>query len=193
MPFPDPVSLTSLWMPIVVSAVLVFLASFVTHTLLTYHMTDYRKLPAEDEVMDALRKFNLPPGDYLAPNPGSMANMRTKEFQEKHKRGPVFMATVFPSGITGMGAQLAQWFVFCLVVSLFAGYLASRFVPPGAEYLRVSQLASTTAFLGYTLARWSDVIWYRKSVSAALKATFDGIIYGLLTGGTFGWYWTRMM
>jgi hypothetical protein len=178
-------------MPIVVSAVVVFFASFVTHTLLSYHWSDYRKLPAEDDVMDALRRFNLPTGDFMVPNPQSTAHMKSKEFQEKVTRGPVFVATMFPNGQPGMGGQLAQWFVFCLVVSLFAGYLASRALAMGAEYLAVSQIASTTAFAGYVLARWSDVIWYRRSVSTAVKYTVDGLIYGLLTGGVFGWLWPR--
>ena len=183
------VPLTSLWLPIVLSAVIVFLASFVTHMVLTYHWTDFRKLPAEDEVMEALRRFKLPEGDFMVPHPQNAAAMKSKEFQEKLARGPVFIATVFKSGQQGMGAQLAQWFVFCLVVSLFAGYLTSRAVAAGAEYLDVSQIASTTAFIGYAMARWSDVIWYRRSVPAALKATFDGLLYGLLTGGAFGWLW----
>jgi len=185
----DPVSLTSLWLPIVVSAVLVFLASFITHMVLTHHHSDFGKLPAEDEVMDALRRFNLPQGDFMVPRPDSIKAMGSREFQEKLARGPVFIATVFPNGQRGMGAQLAQWFGFCLVVSIFAGYMASRALGPGAEYLRVSQMASTTAFLGYVMAKWSDVIWYRRSMSAAMKTTIDGVIYGLLTGGVFGWLW----
>jgi hypothetical protein len=139
-------------------------------------------------VMDALRRFNIPPGDYMVPRPGGPADMRSKEFQDKFKRGPVFTATFMKSEMS-MGPQLAQWFVFCLVVSLFAGYLASRSLPPGVQYLRVSQIASTTAFLGYAMARWSDSIWYRRSIGTQLRSTIDGILYGLLTGGVFGWLW----
>ena len=183
------VSLTSLWMPILLSAVLVFLASFVTHMVLTYHQSDFGKLSAEDDVMDALRRFNLPPGDFMVPRPDNLKALNSKAYQEKLARGPVFIATVFPNGQSGMGRQLAQWFVFCLVVSVFAGYMASRTLGPGAEYLQVSQVASTTAFLGYVVAKWSDVIWYRRSASAALKTTLDGLVYGLMTGGAFGWLW----
>jgi hypothetical protein len=185
------VSLTSLWLPIVLSAVVVFLASFVIHMALRYHMTDFRRMPQEDDVMDALRRFNLPPGDYMTPHPQSMAHIRSKEFQERQKRGPVFTMTVLPTGDFSMAPQMVQWFVFCLVVSLFAGYIASRGVPPGAEYLRVSQMASTTAFLGYVMGQWSTVIWYRKSVMTTLKNTLDALIFGLLTGGVFGWLWPK--
>ena len=185
------VSLASLWLPIVLSAATVFLASFVTHMVLTYHHSDFRKLPAEDDVMEALRRFNLPQGDYMVPHPQNPAAMKSKEFQDKLNRGPVFIATIFRNGQQGMGAQLGKWFVFCLVVSLFAGYMASRSLEIGAPYLRVSQIASTTAFLGYVMAQWGDVIWYRRAVSTVLKATADGLLYGLLTGGMFGWLWPR--
>jgi hypothetical protein len=187
----DMVPLTSLWLPVIVAAVLVFIASSVIHMVLRYHQGDYQKLPEEAKVMEALRPFNIPPGDYVMPYCSSPAEMKTPEFQEKWKRGPVLMTTVWRTGHMAMGAQLVQWFIFCVAVSLFAGYVASRALPPGAEYLRVSQMASTTAFLGYAMAQWSNVIWYKKNVMATLKSTFDGVIYGLITGGAFGWLWPR--
>lgn len=187
------VSLTSLWTPIVLSAVAVFLLSFVTHMALSYHRSDYKKVPSEDELMDALRRFNVPPGDYMVPRPANMQDMRSKEFEEKWKRGPVFFGTFMPAGQMGMGTQLLQWFVYCLVVSTFCAYLASRTLPAGIEYLQVSQIVSTIAFLSYTMARWADVVWYRRSVSTALKYTFDGLLYGFTTGGIFGWYWGTLV
>jgi hypothetical protein len=185
------VSLSSLVLPIGLSAVFVFLASFLMHMVLPHHRSDFKKLPSEPDVMDALRKFNIPPGDYMTPKPASMADMRSQAYLDKMNRGPVMITTVLPTGVRGMGAQLAQWFVFCLVVSIFAGYLASRALPAGAEYLRVSQIASTTAFMGYILAQWSQVVWYRKSVSATVKSTIDALLYGLITGGTLGWLWPK--
>jgi hypothetical protein len=183
------VSLSSLWLPILLSAVVVFFASFVTHMVLKYHWSDLRKLPAEDDVMEALRRFNLPPGDYIVPHAVDAKAMHAPEFIEKLGKGPVMTATVWKNGPHAMGGQLARWFAFCAVVSLFAGYLASRTLGVGAEYLAVSQVTSTTAFLGYSMARWADVIWYKRAASTAIKYTTDGVIYGLLTGGVFGWLW----
>ena len=185
------VSLTSLWLPIVLSAVVVFLLSFLVHMVLPFHRKDFQKLPHEDEILDALRRHNIPPGDYLAPNGGGPEAMKDKAFVAKFERGPVFMATFMRPGPMTMGPQLAQWFGFCVVVSLFAGYVTSRALGPGAEYLRVSQMASTTAFLGYVMAKWSDVIWYKKSAATQVRATIDGIVYGLFTGGVFGWLWPK--
>lgn len=183
------VSLAALWLPILVSAIVVFVASSIIHMLLGYHAGDYRAVPSEDKVMDALRPFNIPPGDYVMPRPASAAAMKDPAYIEKHKRGPVGMLTVFPSGDMGMGRQLGGWFVFCLVVGLFAGYLTSRALPPGARYLDVHQFAGTVAFIGYSLALWEMTIWYRRDWKSTMKSTFDGLIYALLTGGVFGWLW----
>lgn len=185
------VSLTSLWVPVLLSAVVVFFASFLVHMVLPFHRSDFKKLPAQDDVMDALRKFNIPPGDYMVPKAGGPSDLRSKEFQEKYSRGPVFVATFMKSGPMTMGPQLIQWFVFCVVVSLFAGYLASRALGPGTEYLKVSQIVSTTAFLGYVMAHWADAIWYKRSVPTLIKSTIDGLFYALLTGGVFGWLWPK--
>jgi len=185
------VPLTSLWLPIVLSAIGVFVASSITHMVLKYHRTDFKGLPAQDEIMDALRKFNIPPGDYLMPFCSDPAEMRSTEFKEKWARGPLMVATFWKPGPMSMGPQLGQWFVFCTVVSLFAAYVTSRALEPGADYLKVSQIASTTAFLGYAMSHWSDAIWYKRSKLTVAKASFDGLIYGLITGGVFGWLWPQ--
>ena len=185
------VPLTELWLPILLSAVAVFIASSIVHTVLPYHRSDYRPVPREDEVMAALRPFAIPPGDYMMPRANGMAEMKTPAFQEKWKKGPIAGITIMPSDHQFMGPTLAKWFAFCLVVSVFAAYIASRALPPGAEYLRVSQVASCTAFASYALGQWPAVIWYRRSVSTALKSTFDALIFGFLTGGMLGWLWPR--
>lgn len=183
------VALTSLWLPTLVAAVLVFLASSLVHMVLPYHKTDYRKLPAEDDVMAALRKFNLQPGDYFFPFAGGSSAMNSPEFKDKWAKGPVAVMTVMPPGLNFMGTQLAMWFVFCAVVSFFAGYVASRTLAPGADYLTVFRVVGTTAFMGYVLGLWQMTIWYKRSVSTTMKSTFDGLLYALLTGGAFGWLW----
>jgi len=183
------VPLTSLWMPILLSAVLVFVASAVIHMVLPYHRSDFSKLPHEEEVMEALRRFNLPSGDYIVPHVANPEAMKSAAYVEKITRGPVMITTVLRNGKVEMGGQLAQWFVFCLVVSVFAGYLSGRALGQGSEYLPVSQFASTTAFLGYAMALWSNTIWYKRNWMSTAKSTVDGLIYGLLTGGVFGWLW----
>jgi hypothetical protein len=185
------VSLTSLWMPMLLSAVLVFFASFLVHMVLPFHHNDFQKLPSEDQVMDALRKFNIPPGDYMTPKPSGPSAMKDPAHLEKMNKGPVAVMTIMPSGPWNMGPQLLQWFIFTVVVSLFAGYLTSRALQPGAPYLEVSRFASTVAFVGYSLAQWPMTIWYKRSIGTTIRGTIDGLFFGLLTGGAFGWLWPR--
>jgi hypothetical protein len=139
--------------------------------------------------MEAMRKAGVKPGDYMMPHCASASPMKDAAFLEKFAKGPVAVVTVMPPGRPAMGAQLAQWFVYCLVVSVFAAYIAGRALQPGAHYLAVFRFAGATAFIGYALALWQDSIWYKKKLSTTIKNTIDGLIYGLLTGGTFGWLW----
>jgi hypothetical protein len=183
--------LLSLWMPILLSAVIVFVVSSIIHMLTPWHKGDYPKVPDEDKVMDALRPFNLPPADYMMPRPASMADMNSPEFLEKRKKGPVMMFTVFPSGPVSMGSSLLGWFVYSVVIGAFAGYLASRTVPVGAPYLRVFRVVGTTAFLGYAGALAQMSIWYRRAWGTTIRSTIDGLVYAMLTAGTFGWLWPR--
>ena len=184
------VAVTSLWLPILVSAVIVFLASFVLHMVLPLHRNDWRKLAAEDEVMAALGRFNITPGDYAMPCGGATA-MKDPAFQAKLKRGPVAFFTVLPAGQFSMGSNLAQWFVFIVVVGIFSGYMAGAALPRGAEYLEVFRFAGTMAFTAYVLGFYPQSIWYKRAWSTQLKNTLDGLIYALLTAGTFGWLWPR--
>src|SRR5262245_29186068 len=183
--------LGSLWLPIVLSAVLVFVVSSIIHMMTPWHKGDYRRLPDEDKVMDALRAFAIPPGDYMVPRPASMEDMRSPEFAEKMKKGPVMVLTVIPSGLPSMTSNLIGWFVYSLVVGVFAAYVAGRALPAGAPYLAVFRLAGTTAFAGYALALWQFSIWYHRSVATTARSTVDGLVYALLTAGTFGWLWPR--
>ena len=183
------VSIASLWLPILVAAVLVFFASFILHMVLPFHRSDYRPVPSEDAVMDALRPFNVAPGDYMVPCPRGPQALRSPDFIAKINKGPVLMMTVRPSGMTGMSRQLATWFVFCVIVGILSAYVTSRALPAGAPYLEVFRFSGTVAFIGYCVAQWENTIWYSRPWRRTAKETVDGLIYGLLTGGAFGWLW----
>jgi hypothetical protein len=182
-------ALGALLVPIVLSAVIVFVASSIIHMALPWHKNDYPKLPNEERVREALRPLAIPPGDYMVPRAASMQDMKSAEFTAKMNEGPVMVVTVMPNGPWAMGKNLAQWFVYSVVVGVFAAYVAGRALPPGAPYLRVFQLVGVTAFMGYALALWQLSIWYRRDWMTTIKSNVDGLIYGLLTAGTFGWLW----
>lgn len=183
------VSITSLWLPILLSAVFVFALSSVIHMFLTYHRSDIAGVPQEDQAMSALRGLGIPPGDYVMPHAGSAAAMKSPEYQEKLGKGPVAFITVLPNGPLNMGRSLAQWFGYCVVVSLFAAYVTSRAVDPGDPYLTVFRFAGVMAFTGYGLALLQNSIWWGRKWSATLKSVFDALLYSLVTAGTFGWLW----
>jgi len=183
--------MTSLWLPVVLSAVIVFVVSAIIHMVLPYHRNDLRKAPKEDELMDALRRLDIPPGDYLVPHSGSMEGMKKPEFIEKMKKGPIALLTVAPGAAPSMGPNLALWFLYSLLVSVFAGYITGRALGPGASYLAVFRFVGTTAFMGYSFALLQSSIWYKRSWVTTLKSVFDGFLYGLFTAGTFGWLWPR--
>jgi hypothetical protein len=183
-------ALSALWLPILVSAVLVFVASSLIHMASPWHRGDFPRLSNEDQVLEALRPLSLPMGDYMMPRPSSRAEMTSPAFQEKFRRGPVVMMTVMPSEMS-MGRNLALWFVYCVAVGVCAAYIAGRALPPGTPYLRVFRFAGATAFIGYTLALWQLSIWYRRAWATTIKANVDGLIYACLTAGAFGWLWPR--
>jgi hypothetical protein len=185
------VSLLSLWLPILLSAVFVFLASSVIHMAPLWHKSDYPKMAREADVLAALRPLGIPPGDYFIPRACGMKDMKSPEFMQKMQQGPVALLTVMPNGPINMGRNLVQWFAFLLVVGVFVGYIASRTLALGTSYRHVFQIVGATTFIAYALALCELSIWYRRSWSLTLKGSLDGLIYALLTAGTFGWLWPR--
>ena len=185
------VSILALWLPILVAAIFVFAASSVIHMFLPYHRKDFKQVPREDDVMADLRTYGIPPGDYVIPYAGGDPEvMKSEDFKQKAADGPVAFMTVLPSDDPfAMGAQLTQWFLYCLLVSLFAGYIAGQALGPGAEYLKVFQFSGATAFAGYGLAQMQGSIWFGRAWSTTIKNLIDALIYAMLTAGAFGWLW----
>ena len=88
-----------------------------------------------------------------------------------------------------MGGQLGQWFLYSVVVGVFAAYIAGHALGPGAHYLAVFRFVGATAFMCYTVAGWQASIWYKRAWSTTLKNTLDGLVYACFTAGIFGWLW----
>ncbi len=183
-------ALLDLWLPILLSAVFVFLASTIIHMLLPIHKGDYKPLPGEADLTAAMRGQQLQPGDYMFPHCGSMKEVGTPEMIEKFTQGPVGFLTVIPSGPPTMGKSLVQWFLFSILISIFAGYIATLGgLAAGSPYMDVFRITGTVAILGYGISNFTNSIWKGVSWGVSLKFLFDGVIYGLVTAGTFGWLW----
>jgi hypothetical protein len=185
------VSLVSLWLPVAVSAVVVFLASWIVHMFLPHHRADFSKLPQEDAVLDALRPLNIPSGQYLAPYANTAAQMKQPEYIEKRKRGPAMFLTLMAGPDTGMGKSLLQWFVYLLIISSFTAYLAGDTLAVGTPYPAVFKFVAIASLMAYALGHVHQFIWFRQSWRATGNYLLDGLIYSLLTAGVFGWLWPR--
>ncbi len=184
------VFLTTLWLPIVLSAIIVFIASSIMHMVLPYHRSDYKQLPEEDKLLAALRGAGLQRGLYMFPF-GTHKDMKSPTMIEKYKQGPVGMLTVFPSGPPVIPKFMGLWFVYCLIIGFFVAYLTWHTVAFGAQYRVVFRVAGTAGFMAYGLGLLSNGIWKGQPWGMVLKEVMDGLIYGLLTAGTFGWLWPR--
>ena len=185
------VSLTSLVVPIFLSAVIVFVASFVLHMVLPFHKSDIRRLPKEHEstLLEAVRRMSLSSGDYGAPHPGSPAGMKDPDFVSRMTKGPIVLMTVTPGQAPSMAPNLAQWFVLVVIVNFFAAYVASRAVAPASDYLTVFRFVGTTTFMGYSLGVIQESIWYKRRWGRTMMTVVDGLVYALLAAGVFGWLW----
>lgn len=183
------VSLLALWMPIVLAAVVVFFVSSFLHMVLTYHRADYKQLPGEGAKLDLLR--GLAPGLYHFPYCADQKEMQSPEMTKKLEQGPIGQLVILPTGQMKLGKFLGQWFVFCLVVCVFAAYLASRTLPAGTDYLMVFRVVGAAAFMGFGLGQVVDSIWRGVPWSNTARAVADALVYSLLAGGVFGWLWPR--
>jgi hypothetical protein len=184
------VPLPALLLPIVLSAVIVFIASSIMHMLFTYHQSDCHQLHDEEKVLATLRSAGLQRGFYMFPY-GSHKDMKSPAMMEKYKQGPVGMMTVIPSGPPAMPKFLGMWFGYTLIISFFVAYLTGNTLPAGVNYLVVFRVAGTAGFMAYGLGCISNGIWKGQPWGMTFKEVLDGLVYGLLTAGTFGWLWPR--
>lgn len=183
--------LAQLWLPILLSAILVFVASSLIHMVIKWHNPDYLKLANEDDVRAAIRKGNPAPGQYVLPHFSTMNDIKKPEAIQKYTEGPVGFLVLKANGPPAMGLALGLWFLFSLIVSVFVAYLASRTLPVGTPYLRVFRVAGAVSFLAYSAGAAPAAIWMGKPWRSAAKELADGLLYGLVTAGAFGWLWPR--
>jgi len=179
----------SLWIPVLVSTVAVFVVSSIMHMALTYHKADYKGLPNEDAVRDVLGKGSLAPGLYQIPHCADMKSMQKPENLAKFEKGPIAVITVLPNGMPAMPKYLAQWFIFCMFVSFTAAYVARHTLHPGVDGMLVMRITGTVAFTGYGLTHVLDSIWKGQPWSNTGRSLIDGIIYAVTTGATFRLLW----
>ena len=179
----------SLWIPVLVSAVVVFVGSSILHMALKYHKADFKTLSNEGAVRETLAKGGLAPGIYFTPYCAEMKQMKDPAIREKFEKGPVAMLTIYPKGAPDMRKPLGLWFAFSIFVSFVAAYVARHTLHPGANGMQVLRITGTVAFAAYGLSHVSDSIWKGQPWANTVRALVDGAIYAVLTGLTFRLLW----
>ena len=181
----------TLWLPVLVSAVLVWLVSALLHMVLRYHRADYRGLPDEEGAAAALGHGKLAPGVYPIPYCPDARSMKDPAVQGRYARGPVAIVTVMRSGVPNMGVLLTKWFAFCFLVSFIAAYLARHTLAGNPGNIEVMRVTGAVAFVAYGLGDIRDTIWKANPAGNAARAVLDALVYAVVTGGVFLWLWPR--
>jgi hypothetical protein len=178
-------SIMTLWQPILLSAVLTFIAGSVIWMFMPWHKKDWSAVTDEQGARNGLS--GLAPGQYNLPHCTDMSQLEEPEIQQKLKDGPVAFITIVPSGLPAMGGKLGMMFAYNLLVAIVCAYFVSRTAAPGADYLAIFRIAGAVAFIAYGMAYVQESVWFGRPWLGTAKTFLDALIYSLLTGGAFGW------
>jgi hypothetical protein len=185
------VTLASLLLPVLLAAAICLVAGFVLWMVLPLHKGDFRPFADEAAVADAVRRQNLPPGQYIMPYCSDPKQMKDPAMQARYAQGPVGYLVLGRPGQPAIGKNLVLTFLYHAVVSFFIAYIAVHSLEGGAPYLQVFRVTGAIAFLAYAAAVIPSGIWYGRPWGPVWREVFDGLVYALLTAGVFGWLWPR--
>ena len=176
--------LLSLTLPIILSAVALFFASFLSWMVIQLHKKDWGKLKNEDDLMAAVQKCNFPVGSYMFPCANSQAEMQTEAFQKRYDTGPRGVLTILPK--VNMGQNLALTFAYFLAVSIGLGLLATMAFPPGTGFLSVFAFIFIAGFMVFVAAMVSQAIWFRPRI---VGHVIESVAYAAVTAVIFAALW----
>lgn len=177
--------IVDLWLPIVVSAIVMFVASALIWTMFKWHNSDYRQLADEEAARAGLQGNS--PGYYLLPYCLDPKELEKPEIRQKYEEGPLAYITIAPNGMPPMAGKMISMVIYFLAVAVTCAYVVTRTLPADAEYLSVFRVAGTVAFLANSFALVPESIWFNRPWSMTAKNFLDALIYSLLAGGIFGW------
>ncbi|MDB6114912.1 MAG: hypothetical protein JWQ62_1857 [Lacunisphaera sp.] len=183
-------ALLSLWLPILLSAVVVFVISSLIHMVLKWHSSDYGTLSNEDAVRDAIRAGNPAPGRYVMPACKEMKDMASEAMKKKYAEGPVGHLTLMPNAMPNMGKYLGTWFLWSLVISVVAAYLAERVLGLDHNHARAAaKLVGAVTFIAHGFGSVTESIWGGRPWGQTVKYLLDAALYAVGAGMVFCWLW----
>ena len=183
-------ALLALWLPILLSAVVVFVISCLVHMVFKWHNSEYHGFTNEDAVRAAIRAGNAAPGQYVLPYCKDMKEMGGEAMGKKYSEGPVGFVTLAANGPMNMGRSLGLWFLYSLFVAMVAAFLASQLFGLDHGHARAAgKLVGAVSFIAYGFGKIADSIWMGHPCSSTCKYLLDAALYGLGSGCVFCWLW----
>jgi hypothetical protein len=171
------------WLPILVAGALTFVVGALIWMVMPWHKTDFRKTNDEEGVRAALK--GQQPGTYTVPHALTNADYQSEQMQQKFKDGPQAFIIVVPSGLPQMGPKLIKMFGINLAVAALCAYFLV--MAPTDNYMDTFRLTCTVSWTAYGMAYLQESVWFGRPWSHTVKSLVDALIYGLVTGGVFGW------
>ena len=176
--------LWDLWLPIILSALALFVASFLSWVIVPLHRKDWIKFEKEDDFLKATRELAIPRGSYMFPGYESSEEMQSEEYKAKWEAGPVGVMTVFPT--VSMGKNLGLTFLYFLVAVFCLGYLATLALKPGAAFMTVFRFVTTAALMTFLTAIVQHAIWFHNRI---VGHVIESVAYAVITGAIFAAMW----
>lgn len=182
--------LMSLMIPVVLATVGVFFASFLSWMVLQLHRHDWKKIANEDEFLQAVRKCEVPPGNYMFPGCSSPEEQKSDEHQKKWAAGPCGVVTFYGPVNMGanMGRNLGMTFLYFLVVNFCLAYLATLGVPRGADFMTVFRFVSTAGLMTFFAAIVPHAIWFGCRIVGHIV---ESIAFAAISGAIFAAMWPK--
>jgi hypothetical protein len=181
--------LAQLWLPILLSAMAVFILSAASHMVLPWRKGEWRRITDFETLQAALR--GLAPGSYSFPAAPEPREQMKPEWQERWARGPSGWITISPHRPIAMGKNMGLSFLVFVAVGVVAAYVSWHAVGRSAHYRAVFRIVGTVATMSLGLGSIFQSIWYDRPWRAYLSDVLDAVLFGLVMAGLFGWLWPR--
>lgn len=182
------VSITQLWLPILIATVCVFFASSIIWMLLPYHKPDIKAIPNEAEFDEAINKLGIAPGFYMYPNCQNAKDMKSEAFKARWESGP--WGTINVMGHQpNFAMNLLKTFIAYGLITVMVAYISGMALGPGADYMNVFRVVATAGILGHCMGALAGSFFLGTPTRFIVTCFIDGVIFALITAGVFASMW----